>query len=191
MIEHATCKHCGIAFSYERTRKFRTYCSRLCSNRHGEKRQVVTCRQCGAEFRGRLRQQFCSFRCAGKSKVHLVVARNKARRIYPENGLSTQKNHYRAHRVRLLSKDKNLRLSVIRLLGGQCAHCGYDDMRALVLDHKNSDGHIDRRRLGHKIARYYIHHLDEAKINLQVLCANCNLIKQSEADEHNKTRRVA
>jgi hypothetical protein len=87
-------------------------------------------------------------------------------------------------------KDRIKRARLVMELGGKCVHCGFDaDIRVLVLDHKNSDGHLDRRRIGNHIARYYISRIDEAKKNLQVLCFNCNWIKAIEAKEHNISRR--
>jgi hypothetical protein len=59
-----------------------------------------------------------------------------------------------------------------------------------VLDHKNGDGHEDRKRLGPKVFRHYINHLNEAHEKLQVLCATCNQIKSFENREHNRSRRV-
>lgn len=93
---------------------------------------------------------------------------------------------------RVLSRDKECRQRLVGILGGKCAKCDYDaDMRALVLDHRRGDGHLDRKRLGNKIARYYINHLEEARANLQVLCCNCNTIKASAENEHNRSRRIA
>jgi hypothetical protein len=88
-------------------------------------------------------------------------------------------------------KDIRQRIDLLIALGGRCVQCGYgEDFRGLVLDHKMSGGAEDRKRLGAKIARYYIKHLDEAKEKLQVLCATCNQIKAILNREHNKSRRL-
>jgi hypothetical protein len=52
------------------------------------------------------------------------------------------------------------------------------------------NGAKDRKRIGNKIARYYIKHIDEAKKELQVMCATCNQIKAIEQREHYRTKRV-
>jgi hypothetical protein len=84
-----------------------------------------------------------------------------------------------------------LRHELINCLGGKCVSCGYDkNIAGLVLDHKNGDGHQDRKEKGSRIARYYIKHLDEAHEKLQVLCATCNQIKSYEENEHNVSRRI-
>lgn len=102
------------------------------------------------------------------------------------------KRAYMRHRDRYLRPDQVKREGLVIALGGKCVHCGYDaDIRALELDHKNGDGHLDRKRLGSKVHRYYCTRIDEARDNLQVLCANCNKIKAIENKEHNRSRRVS
>lgn len=102
------------------------------------------------------------------------------------------KRSYMRFRAAYLKPDSERRETLVGKLGGRCLHCGYDkDVRALVLDHIRGDGHADRKRLGGKIARYYLNNFDEAKQNLQVLCHNCNAIKAIDEKEHNRSRRVS
>lgn len=165
--------------------------------------ETKICPFCGAPYSNSRRlsprkwakRRFCSNSCAAKARIDSLVARNKARRKYPAvEGLSRQQVYYRhkkSYAYAHSQKDKEIRERLVRELGGKCIRCGYDkDIRALVLDHRDGDGKEDRKRLRSKIQRYYIEHLDEAKERLQVLCANCNLIKSIENNEHNKTRRV-
>lgn len=100
------------------------------------------------------------------------------------------KRSYARQRHKYLQPDLQKRIAVINHLGGKCVECDYQDIRGLVLDHKRGDGYLDRKEKGGKIYRYYINHLDEAVANLQVLCANCNMIKAVENNEHNRSRRV-
>jgi len=113
-------------------------------------------------------------------------------RIHPKiEGGSRYAAKYRGDKGVGRLKDIRKRVDLLIALGGECVQCGYsEDARGLVLDHKMSDGAEDRKRLGAKIARYYIKHLDEAKENLQVLCATCNQIKAILNREHNKSRRT-
>ena len=65
-----------------------------------------------------------------------------------------------------------------------CAHCGYDDVRALDLDHVENCGGEHRKKVGRRGATYDIY--AELKRNgfpdgYQVLCRNCNWIKEIEA----------
>lgn len=136
--------------------------------------------------------KFCSSFCFGKSNADKVIANNKARRKYPEiEGLNRRQAHYRGTNGKDAYRDIEKRHNLIKELGGKCVCCGYDkNIVGLVLDHINGDGGEDRKRIGTKIARYYVNHIDEAKQKLQVLCATCNQIKAYEEKEHNKTRRV-
>ena len=63
-------------------------------------------------------------------------------------------------------------------LGGECAKCGFDDIRALQIDHIKSVGNEIHR--GMPIYREILRGRVE---NLQVLCANCNWIKRYENKE--------
>jgi hypothetical protein len=73
-------------------------------------------------------------------------------------------------------------------LGDNCCHtgeCPIIDPRCLQLDHINSDGPADKLRLGSGsgLINYYFGHLEEAKSNLQILCANCNWVKRTVKEE--------
>lgn len=68
----------------------------------------------------------------------------------------------------------------------QCISCGFKDMRALCLDHTNDDGAAHRKKVfggarkGSSTAMYeWLKHNGFPK-EFQVLCANCNLIKEFE-----------
>jgi hypothetical protein len=61
-----------------------------------------------------------------------------------------------------------------------CAHCGYDDdVDALCLDHISDDGAEHRKEIGASGTQIYdfLHSHGWMK-GLQVLCSNCNTIKE-------------
>lgn len=92
----------------------------------------------------------------------------------------SQKNSHRRKYVGAL------RPRCIELLGGRCVVCGYDtDIRALQIDHVNSDGSSDRKGPEKKSGGSYYHYIlkNIASGRYQVLCANCNAIKRIEAQE--------
>ena len=162
--------------------------------------ETRTCLFCGQPY-GRTaneslfhfnQRKFCSNHCSGMSRRDKVIERNKARRKYPEiEGLTRAQVFYRFNpTLSIFSKDKRKRESLIQELGGKCVHCGYSNIGALVLDHKNGNGDSDRKRVGNRVARYYSQHLNEAREQLQVLCANCNMLKTRENNEQNKSRRI-
>lgn len=82
---------------------------------------------------------------------------------------------------------KKVRLQILELLGNKCRACGFDDYRALQVDHVNGGG---RKEYTHTIARgsYNVHLLKKISSgskDYQLLCANCNWIKRYENNELN------
>jgi hypothetical protein len=55
-------------------------------------------------------------------------------------------------------------------LGGKCECCGTKILSFLTLDHKNDDGHIDRR----KPLLLYRQIIRDARRDVRILCFNCN-----------------
>ena len=79
----------------------------------------------------------------------------------------------------------------IAALGGVCVRCGYNaDIRALQIDHINSDGRDERAEMRDNQRKLYrlISELG-SQGRYQVLCANCNQIKRMEAGEHPPGRK--
>ena len=78
-----------------------------------------------------------------------------------------------------------LRMRAMELLGGpRCKTCGFDDLRALVIDHQDGGGTQHRRKL---VSVWRV--LQDVLANpekYQVLCHNCNWIKRAENGEHGR-----
>ena len=145
---------------------------------------LKNCLHCKAEFKGRITSKFCSVDCKNiaNRKYEFVEGMSRQQRFWANNDES---------RIKSLKRDRDKRFIVIDYLGGKCCKCGFDsDKRALVLDHINGDGKQDRLKNGARVYRYYCSRLEEANTILQVMCANCNLIKSFENLEHNKSRRL-
>jgi hypothetical protein len=80
---------------------------------------------------------------------------------------------------------KSLREKVFNILGHKCSKCGFSDIRALQIDHKNGGGKKDRQLLNNlAIYRKVI----KNSMDYQILCANCNWIKREESNEVLKYR---
>jgi len=72
-----------------------------------------------------------------------------------------------------------LREKIFDTYGHTCARCGFDDKRALTLDHKLNNGAQERKDLGERGVYYRAieeHRPDE----YQILCMNCQFIKRCE-----------
>src|SRR5262245_37839848 len=79
-----------------------------------------------------------------------------------------------------------IRREILEILGGKCVVCGFDDMRALQVDHVNGGGTQDRKtRKTMPQFRKDVREYGTAKY--QVLCANCHQIKQYEANKAKRT----
>lgn len=79
-----------------------------------------------------------------------------------------------------------IKLDVIRYYSNgtmSCKKCGYSDVRALCVDHVNSDGR--HRQKDHSSGHMFHRSLIKQNFpeGLQILCANCNLIKQHDLNE--------
>lgn len=76
------------------------------------------------------------------------------------------------------------RLSILEILGFKCYKCGFDDIRALQIDHVKGNGEKERRGKGtgnpYKIM---LNKIIQGSKDYQILCANCNWIKKSENKE--------
>lgn len=74
---------------------------------------------------------------------------------------------------------KSVRISILNLLGGKCAQCGFSDIRALQIDHINGGGRRERKAFGTNMRRYYTSVLEKIKKgdkSYRCLCANCNCL---------------
>lgn len=82
---------------------------------------------------------------------------------------------------RLRTKMQEKRKSILELLGNKCSKCGFNDLRALQIDHINGGGGKERAQKGWQY-RNYLYSLSSEQIisKYQCLCANCHAIKTTE-----------
>lgn len=94
--------------------------------------------------------------------------------------------HFRAYMSQEQSKHyQKWRGKVFHLLGAKCIRCGFDDIRALQIDHIDGGGNHDARTRSGGVLAFYKRILADPS-GYQVLCANCNWIKRSENDENGR-----
>jgi hypothetical protein len=75
------------------------------------------------------------------------------------------------------------KLKLFEIYGNACASCGFDDMRALSLDHIRNNGNIERVSLGIR-GTYRRAKSEYLPTEYQILCMNCQFIKRNEAAGH-------
>jgi len=92
------------------------------------------------------------------------------------------RDYYKTSREKVLKRHQILRFKVLQKLGNKCVRCGFDDWRALQVDHVKNNGHEERKKLRPRELYEKILELpkDELEENYQLLCANCNWIKKYE-----------
>lgn len=81
---------------------------------------------------------------------------------------------------------KKLRDAVYELLGKKCNLCGFDDVRALQVDHINGGGSKERKNTTRNLNAVIIESIIKKENRYQLLCANCNWIKRSINNENRK-----
>lgn len=75
------------------------------------------------------------------------------------------------------------RFTMIHLGGVTCVRCGYNNEDALCIDHIHNDGAQERRQIKSPYTLYRRIRdspKDEMRKRYQVLCRNCNWLKQQE-----------
>jgi hypothetical protein len=94
-----------------------------------------------------------------------------------------------AMRVYALKK----RLESLAIFGSKCKRCGFDDYRALEVDHIHGNGHADPvagyGRWIKLISLHKKHGLEWLSQHFQILCSNCHRIKTHENGDWTRHRR--
>lgn len=77
------------------------------------------------------------------------------------------------------------RKKLMKLLGNKCMKCGFDDYRALQIDHKNGGGlrQVKKYKGSYYIYKHYLENPTARRHDIQLLCANCNWIKRYKNKE--------
>ena len=79
------------------------------------------------------------------------------------------------HRQQSRDAKARLRKRLLEMYGDTCVRCGFDDVRALTLDHIGCNGAEERKRLGER--GVYLRALEVFRPNeYRTLCMNCQFI---------------
>lgn len=77
-----------------------------------------------------------------------------------------------------VKRTQRTRQAVIEKYGGKCVCCGLSDWRFLTIDHINNDGASEHGGGRGRPRSFYSNLLKiDRRVDLQVLCANCNCAK--------------
>lgn len=139
-----------------------------------------TCKQCLRKESSERRRQF--------RKKNLPEYQRQRR----ESAKRYRHNHPERHYAVLRKYREKERKNAMLLLGElECKKCGFNDYRALQIDHINGGGGKERRL--QKTTSLQINKIrDDIKKygtkKYQVLCANCNWIKRIESKNENNRK---
>lgn len=99
--------------------------------------------------------------------------------------IAANRDRYNASKYRYRDR---LKFEVLKHYGNGtvvCVECGFSDINALCLDHINNDGAAHRKQLGISgrnsgpgLRTYEALKMAGLPVGLQILCANCNMIKE-------------
>lgn len=87
------------------------------------------------------------------------------------------------HRADNNARRRRDRQKLIDAMGGVCERCGFDDERALQVDHVNSDGALERADKQSSHGPAFLRRILNERSRYMLLCANCNWIKKAEMEE--------
>lgn len=98
------------------------------------------------------------------------------------------KEHLR-YRREFMNENLRYKYPAYDKLGGKCANCNMNDYRCLQIDHINGNGSLQgNKKSGNHLWRLITLH-DYPLDNLQLLCANCHMIKTFENRDRYKYRK--
>lgn len=98
--------------------------------------------------------------------------RNKER-LKPQKSKLMQKYREQSRQAKVRLKEK-----LFEMYGRKCSICGFEDIRALTLDHINGNGNKEKAKLGER--GVYRKAAEEYRPDLyRTLCMNCQFIQRS------------
>jgi hypothetical protein len=149
----------------------------------------MICSKCGKEFQQTenqiKRHSYWCKKCIGDYSKEWNQ-NNKEKR----NGID--KRYHVAHRdkkiiARRKSRQKERLAVLTHYTNGliKCARCGFDDIRALCVDHIDGGGNKHRKEIGEGNLYSWIIK-NKFPDGFQILCANCNMIKLMDEGEYKR-----
>ena len=138
------------------------------------------------EYRARRSKRAKAWRKENPERMRALKRQSDARvRARDPEGFKTRHNEaskrHRENKPERLTQ-KKIRARIFEILGETCVRCGFNDKRALWIDHVLGDGAAERKRLG--VYQVYLKIIATKGKGYQMLCANCQAIKKAENREY-------
>jgi len=124
------------------------------------------------------------------TREQILEQQRKSQRIYALNNKekirATKKlyreNHLEKMNTRCRNRARRERQLALDFLGNKCVICGFDNWKALQIDHSGNNGNEKRKHGVGYIYRRVLKHPED----YQLLFANCNWIKRVDSQEDNR-----
>ena len=134
-----------------------------------------------------------------KHKPHIREYHRRNYQEHKEGCISAARNRYKLNKILYDNKNiqhrRRIKMAVLTHYGNDnlaCVRCGFDDIRALSIDHINGGGRLHKREMGIKTGTEMYRWLkkNDYPDGYQTLCFNCQWIKRDENHEyHNYQER--
>ena len=123
-----------------------------------------------------------------KTGIYSEETKNKIGKNNPNYKDGITLGEKRKEYIDIYNKDykRRIRMATIDALGSKCIKCGFDDIRALQIDHINGGGCKELKNFpghGKSYYKYVLESFLRGENKYQLLCANCNWIKRVENNE--------
>lgn len=128
------------------------------------------------------RRERWNLRHPGRMELH----RTRWRARHPIQDKESKRAYKERNRDRLLLDERerhwNIRMGVLKIMGGKCEQCGIDDPRILQINHLNGGGNAELRKakLTNRQRDLRIMRSGLRPTGLNLLCANCNVLYEYE-----------
>lgn len=191
------CRHCGVELTLNNWplshQKYGDYLCIFCNRQEAKETGVIyrrklgmktrrffdgTCHKCGVELdeSNSIKHSTSYRRCVCKSCLA------NARKKHYYLNLATIKTKMRKYRERWVSMIKHDVVSHYSQYQNKCALCGFEDIRALSIDHINGGGNEERERLklygGSNFYKWL--KANNYPSGYRILCMNCQFITTHE-----------
>jgi len=112
---------------------------------------------------------------------------NDKKKAYRAKYNNPQYKYYHQHQATYAENRHRIKVTVLTHYGNgklACVNCGFDDIRALSIDHINGNGRKERAKLGINGGERFYYYLRKNGYpeGYQTLCMNCNTIKKNKKD---------
>jgi len=111
--------------------------------------------------------------------------KDHARKLKRRNMRKYRKENPEKYRKQSRKAKEKIRKKMFEMYGDKCVLCGFQDKRALTLDHINNNGAEERKKIGMR-GPYYRAIKEYLPDEYRILCMNCRFIERIKNKRQNQ-----